>query len=85
MRAASAHPRDRPYPLGRGLPPTHFFMMAPASKRRKFSNFSGRRQPRRYDDQRHDYIDHGLPAGNLQVSGGGQGQPQHPGGEFLEG
>ena len=36
-------------------------------------------------NQRHDYDTDGLPAENLQVRGGGQGRPQHPGGQFLDG
>ena len=36
-------------------------------------------------NQRHDYDTDGLPAENLQVRGGGEGRPQHPGGQFLDG
>ncbi len=36
-------------------------------------------------NQRHDYDTDGLPAENLQVRGGGQDRPQHPGGTFLDG
>ena len=36
-------------------------------------------------NHRHDWDTDGLPATNLQVRGGGEGRPQHPGGTFLDG
>ncbi len=36
-------------------------------------------------NQRHDYDVDGLPAENLQHVMSGEGRPQHPGGQFLDG
>ena len=66
--------RARPYPLGRGLPPAHFFMMAPASKRADFETFPGNPHPRRFNDLRRDLTNDGLPPMNLRP--GDQGWPQ---------
>ena len=60
-------------------------LLAATEQAGQISNFSGYTQRRGFEEQRHDYTTDELPADNLQVRGGGMGQPQHPGGEFLDG
>ena len=86
VRVTGAHPPASPtLPPGEGSAPRAYPNEGPLAQARQNSNFSGEAPPRGFEDLWRDLTNDGLPAGNLQVSGGGQGQPQHPGGEFLEG
>ena len=79
---------ERPWtalPPGEGSPVREIIDDGPPEQAGQISNFSGHTQRRWFDEQRHDYTIDGLPADNLQVSGGGMGQLQHPDGEFLGG